>query len=83
MGEGTAGEGAQKMLLIDGATYTEWTPQDEMKESQSIIAEHTKDIFEERAECFEKHKLESESGIGSVTDGFVIVLGEGQSPVGG
>jgi len=64
------------MLLIDGVRYYEWIPQDEVKEFQPIIAEHAKDIFGERAEYFEKHKLESELGKGSVPDGFVISFGD-------
>ena len=70
------------MLLIDGVRYYEWIPQDEVKEFQPIIAKHAKDIFGEHAEYFEKRKLESESGIGSVPDGFVIVLGESHLPTG-
>lgn len=64
------------MLLIDGVTYSEWIPQDEVNEFQPIIAEHAKDIFGEHAEYFEKHKLESELGKGSVPDGLVISFGD-------
>ncbi len=64
------------MLLIDGVRYYEWTPRDEVKEFQPIIAEHVQDIFGEHAEYFEKHKLESELGKGSVPDGFVISFGD-------
>ena len=64
------------MLLIDGVRYYEWIPQDEVKEFQPIIAEHVQDIFGEHAEYFEKHKLESELGKGSVPDGFVISFGD-------
>jgi len=64
------------MLLIDGVRYYEWIPQDEVNQFQPIIAEHAKDIFGEHAEYFEKHKLESELGKGSVPDGFVISFGD-------
>jgi hypothetical protein len=63
------------MLLIDGVKYEEWTPTNE-DEFEQIVKEHAKDIFGEQSEYFDiKHKIKSKSGIGSIPDGYVIILG--------
>ncbi len=64
------------MLLIDGVKYELWIPKDEEREFQPIVKEHYRDIFGERSEYFEKRKLESKLGIGSIPDGFVIIFGD-------
>jgi len=62
------------MLLIDGVKYELWTPPSEDAFEQ-IVKEHAQDIFGEQSEYFEKQKLESKLGIGSVPDGFVVIFG--------
>ncbi len=74
MGEGTAGEGAQKMLLIDGVKYEPWTPPRE-DEFEQIVKEHAEDIFGENACYFDlKRKLKTGAGVGSIPDGYVVVF---------
>jgi len=64
------------MLLIDGVKYVEWTPSNE-DEFEQVIKEHAKDIFGEQSIYLDiKHKLKSKSGIGSIPDGYVIILGD-------
>jgi len=64
------------MLLIDGVKYEEWTPTNE-DEFEQIVKEHAKDIFGEQSIYLDiKHKLKSESGIGSIPDGYVIIFGD-------
>ncbi len=64
------------MLLIDGVKYGEWTPSNE-DEFEQVIKEHAKDIFGEQSIYLDiKHKLKSKSGIGSIPDGYVIILGD-------
>lgn len=62
------------MLLIDGVRYEEWKPASE-DEFERIVREHAKDIFGEQSIYLEKHKLRTTSGIGSIPDGYVIILG--------
>lgn len=64
------------MLLIDGVKYEEWTPTGEDAFEQ-IVKEHAKDIFGEQSIYLDiKHKLRTKSGIGSIPDGYVIILGD-------
>ena len=64
------------MLLIDGVKYGEWTPATEA-EFEHIVKEHARDIFGEQSIYLDlKHKLKSESGIGSIPDGYVVVFGD-------
>lgn len=64
------------MLLIDGVKYQEWTPSTE-DEFERVVREHTQDIFGEQSIYLDmKQKLRSGSGIGSIPDGYVIVLGD-------
>ena len=62
------------MLLIDGVKYEEWVPQTE-DEFEQVVKEHTQDIFGGQSIYFDrKQKLKSLSGIGSIPDGYVIIL---------
>lgn len=66
------------MLLIDGVKYKEWTPKGENAEDEfeRIVKEHARDIFGEQSIYLDtKQKLKSRSGIGSIPDGYAIVLG--------
>jgi len=63
------------MLLIDGVKYELWIPPNE-DEFERVVKEHTQDIFGEQSIYLDrKQKLRSLSGIGSIPDGYVIVLG--------
>lgn len=63
------------MLLIDGVKYEPWTPPTE-DEFERVVKEHAQDIFGEQAIYLDiKQKLKSSSGIGSIPDGYVILLG--------
>jgi len=65
-----------KMLLIDGVRYEEWTPKSE-EEFEQVVSEHTQEIFGEQAIYLDiKQKLKSLSGIGSIPDGYAIILGD-------
>ncbi len=64
------------MLLIDGVKYELWTPPSE-DEFGREVKEHANDIFGDQSIYLDlKQKLRSKSGIGSIPDGYVIVLGE-------
>jgi hypothetical protein len=64
------------MLLIDGVRYEEWIPSNE-DEFEKVVKEHAKDIFGEQSIYLDiKHKLKTRSGIGSIPDGYVIILGD-------
>jgi len=63
------------MLLIDGVKYKLWTPANE-DEFEQVVKEHTQEIFGEQSIYIDrKQKLKSLSGIGSIPDGYVIILG--------
>ena len=63
------------MLLIDGVRYELWTPPSE-DEFEQVAKEHTQEIFGEQSIYIDrKQKLKSLSGIGSIPDGYVIILG--------
>ena len=63
------------MLLIDGVKYELWTPPSE-DEFEQVAKEHTQEIFGEQSIYIDrKQKLKSLSGIGSIPDGYVIILG--------
>lgn len=64
------------MLLIDGVKYELWTPEKEVEEFHPIIKEHYKEIFGDSSVFIEGSWLQSESGKGSVPDGFIITLGK-------
>jgi len=62
------------MLLIDGAKYEEWTPDNE-DAFERIVKEHAQNIFGEESIYLDiKHKLQSKSGIGSIPDGYALIL---------
>ncbi len=64
------------MLLIDGVKYELWTPSSE-DEFEQVVKEHTQDIFGEQSIYLDrKQKLKSLAGIGSIPDGYVIILGD-------
>lgn len=64
------------ILLIDGVRYEERMPATE-HEFEQIVKEHAKDIFGEQSVYLDiKQKLKSKSGIGSIPDGYVIILGD-------
>jgi len=66
-----------KMLIIDGVEYQEWEPPKERHHFEPIVSEHAEDIFGKQSEYFDtKQKLKSLSGIGSIPDGYVIILGD-------
>jgi hypothetical protein len=63
------------MLLIDGVKYELWTPPTE-DDFEQVVKEHTKEIFGEQSIYLDiKQKLKSSSGIGSIPDGYAILLG--------
>ncbi len=64
------------MLLIDGVKYELWTPKKEVEEFHPLVKAHYKEIFGNNSIFIEGNRLESESGKGSIPDGFVITLGE-------
>ncbi len=64
------------MLLIDGVKYQEWTPTNE-EELENMVKEHAQEIFGENSIYLDiKHKIKSKSGVGSIPDGYVIILGD-------
>ncbi len=67
------------MLLIDGVKYEEWVPEGPRAEEEfeQVVKEHTQEIFGEQSIYLDrKQKLKSLSGIGSIPDGYVILLGD-------
>ncbi len=64
------------MLIIDSVKYELWTPQKEVEEFHPHVKEHYREIFGANSLFIEGKRLESESGKGSVPDGFVLTLGE-------
>lgn len=67
------------MLLIDGVKYEEWVPQGPRAEDEfeGVVKEHTQDIFGVKSIYLDrKLKLQSLSGIGSIPDGYVIIVGD-------
>lgn len=64
------------MLLIDGVRYELWNPKTE-DEFELIVKDHTQEIFGEQSFYFDrKQKLKSLSGIGSIPDGYALILGD-------
>ena len=64
------------ILVIDGAKYEEWTPKTE-DDFERLVKEHARDIFGEQSIYLDiKQKLRTKSGIGSIPDGYVIILGD-------
>jgi hypothetical protein len=64
------------MLLIDGVKYELWARLSE-DELEQIVNEHAQEIFGENSIYFDKkQRLKSASGVVSIPDGYVIVLGD-------
>lgn len=64
------------MLLIDGVRYLETPPKDEDELEQAVV-EHSQEIFGEDSVYLDlKHKIKSKSGVGSIPDGYTIILGK-------
>lgn len=61
------------LLLVDGVKYVEYSYLKE-NELENSIKFHAKELFGEDSIFFEKKKLKSLSGIGSIPDGFVLDL---------
>lgn len=59
-------------LLVDGVKYKHCSPKSE-DELESMIKEHTKDIFGKDSLYFDiKKKIKSKAGITSIPDGYVV-----------
>jgi len=70
----------EKILLIDGVEYNEWTDLRETEDLEPMIQKHAKYIFGENTLYIDrKQKLRSLAGTGSIPDAYVISLG-GDSP---
>ena len=64
------------MLLIDNVKYELWIPPSEDALEQ-MVKEHAQDIFGEEAIYFDvKQKLKAKSGVGSIPDGYAIILAD-------
>ncbi len=62
------------MLLVDGVKYDEYVPKSE-DEFEHMVSEHAQEIFGEHSLYFDrKLKLKSLSGIGSIPDGYAIII---------
>jgi hypothetical protein len=63
------------MLLIDGVRYALWEPKSEEEEFEPLVTDHISEIFGEKSVFINiKQKMKTKSGIGSIPDGYVIVL---------
>lgn len=64
------------MLLVDGVKYELWTPSNEA-EFEQVVKEHAQDIFGKQSIYLDlKQKLKSVSGIGSIPDGYALILAD-------
>jgi hypothetical protein len=60
------------LVIVNGEKYELWVPDTE-EEFEKMVKEHAKEIFGENSEFFDiKKKIKSESGIGSIPDGYLI-----------
>jgi len=60
------------ILLVDGVKYELWIPKEEA-EFEEIVKEHSKEIFGNDSLYIDvKKRIESESGISSIPDGYVV-----------
>jgi hypothetical protein len=65
------------ILLVDGAKYVLWTPENEEKDFHPIIKEHAKEIFGKNSIYLPIEEfLVSETGRGVMPDGFAIIFSE-------
>ena len=62
------------MILIDGVRYVHLMPSNE-DDLEQMAREHSKDIWGENSVYFDKRKLHTPAGIGSIPDGYVVVFG--------
>ncbi len=63
------------MLLIDGVRYELWVPKKEEEEFEPLVTDHIFEIFGEQSAFINiKQKMKTKSGIGSIPDGYVIVI---------
>jgi len=61
------------VILIDGVRYIDRTPSNE-DDLEQVVREHSKDIWGEDSVYFDKKKLHTPTGIGSIPDGYVVVF---------
>ncbi len=62
------------MIVVDGVRYILRTPSNE-DDLEQMVREHTEDIWGENSVYFDKKKLHTPAGIGSIPDGYVVVFG--------
>jgi hypothetical protein len=65
------------MLLKDGVRYDEWIPEGNNAEDEleRMVVEHSDDIFGQNSIYLDKKiKLKTAAGVGSIPDGFAIIL---------
>jgi hypothetical protein len=59
-------------VIADGEKYEFWDPDSE-EELEKMVKEHAREVFGENSEFFDiKKKITSESGVGSIPDGYLI-----------
>ena len=59
-------------VIVNGERFELWVPDTE-EEFEKMVKEHIKEIFGENSEFFDiKKKIKSESGVGSIPDGYLI-----------
>jgi len=60
------------LVIVNGEKYELWVPDTE-EEFEETVKDHLKEIFGENSEFFDiKKKITSESGVGSIPDGYLI-----------
>lgn len=59
------------VLIVDGVEYDEYSYSNEQELEESLKC-HAKDMFGENSVFFEKQRLKSLAGMGSIPDGFVV-----------
>jgi hypothetical protein len=64
-----------KLLLKDGIKYLPYPYKDEAELEQKVV-DHYEVIFGKNAVLFQKQKISAHSGIGTIPDGFVLLIGE-------
>jgi hypothetical protein len=64
-----------KLLLKDGIKYLPYRYKDE-DELEQMVIDHYEVIFDKNAVFFQKQKISAHSGIGTIPDGFVLLIDE-------
>lgn len=64
-----------KILLKDGVKYLPHKYKDEA-ELEQMVSEHSEVLFGEHAVFFPKQKLKTRSGLGTIPDGFLLLMGD-------